>query len=75
MSFSAGGKRHAHPVVKALYCELLRRIMSKKVVLSKPLSIVESVMPKRESWCGVGGQTEKEEVFKRCVLSVHCFQC
>ena len=74
MSFSAGGKRHSHTVVKALYYELLRRIMSKKVVWSKPLSIVESVMPKRESWRGVGGKDEKVEVFKRYVLYV-CVTC
>ena len=48
--------------------------MSKKVVLSKPLSIVESVMPKRESWRGVGGKDEKVEVFKRYVLHV-CVAC
>ena len=65
MSFSAGGRRHDHAVVRALYFELLGRIMSKEVVLCRPLSIVESVMPKRESWRGVGGNSEKEEVFKR----------
>ena len=35
LSFSAGGKRHKHPVVKALYYELLRRIENKKVTITR----------------------------------------
>ena len=93
MSFSAGGKRHKHPVVKALFFELLQRVESKKVVavecftnacshffihsslpikviLSKPVSIVESVMPKRAVWRGVAGKSDQVELFNRFTMLV-----
>ena len=70
MSFSAGGKRHSHPVVLALYHDLLRRIESKQVVLSKPVSIVDSVMPARRAWRGVGGEAERFETRKRFTMLV-----
>ena len=68
MSFSTGGKRHSHPVVKALYYHLLRRIENKKLILPKPVSIVESVMPQRRAWRGVGGNADREETRTRFTI-------
>ena len=89
LCFSAGGKKHKHAVVLALYYDLLRRIESKKVthtypfsfysspsslelppkvILSKALSIIESVMPKRRAWRGVGGAAARAEMFERFTM-------
>lgn len=70
MSFSSGGKRHSHPVVLALYHELLHRIEQKRVVLSQPLSIIDSVMPARRAWRGVGGETERVATRERFTILV-----
>ena len=70
MPFSTAGKRHKHPVVLALYHDLLRRIGRKEVVLGKPLSIVDSVMPPRRAWRGVGGEVERIETRKRFTMLV-----
>ena len=64
MSFSTAGKKHSHAVVRALYNELLRRIEKREISLAPKRSIIESVMPKREAWRGVGGEDDRSELLK-----------
>ena len=68
MSFSAGGKKHSHDVVKALYYDLMRRVESGMVTLAEPVSIVQAVMPRRRGWRGVGGEEDRINIFKRYTM-------
>ena len=40
------------------------------MILSKPVSIVESVMPKRVVWRGVNGKSDQAEMFNRFTMLV-----
>ena len=61
-------KRHSHAVVRALYNELLRRIEKREVSLAPKMSIIESVMPKRRAWRGVGGETDRADLLNHYTL-------